>query len=145
MGQNTSIGKKPFLVNSLISKKIIEISCGDHHSAALSDSGEVFTWGGGGQYNRGQCGHGDLKEVENPKRVEYFVKNKNRGIKVVCGGYHTMVLCDDNQLYGFGKGTYGQLGYGGSEDSSLPKLVRFNKIFSNFEKVNTIMQKIKLL
>jgi len=46
-----------------------------------------------------------------------------------------MVLCDDNQLFGFGKGTYGQLGYGGSEDSTLPKLVRFSKIFSHFEKV----------
>jgi alpha-tubulin suppressor-like RCC1 family protein len=76
-----------------------------------------------------------LKEVENPKRVEFFVKNKKKAIKVVCGGYHTMVLCDDNHLFGFGKGTYGQLGYGGSEDSNVPKLVKFSKVFAHFEKV----------
>ena len=126
------------MINSLLNKKIIEISCGDHHSAALTDLGEVFTWGGGGQYNRGQCGHGDLKEVEIPKRIEFFIKNKKKAIKVVCGGYHTMVLCDDNHLYGFGKGSYGQLGYGAEEDSTLPKLVKFSKIYANFEKVKII-------
>lgn len=103
----------------------------------MSDQGEIFTWGGGGQYNKGQCGHENLKEVENPKRVEFFMKNKKKAIKVVCGGYHTMVLCDDNQLFGFGKGTYGQLGCGGSEDSSMPKLVKFSKVFALFEKVKS--------
>ena len=117
----------------MASKKIIQISCGDYHSVALSNNGEVFSWGGGGPYNRGQCGHGDLKEVEIPKKIEFF-KNK-KCVKVVCGGYHTMILLDDNLLYGFGKGTYGQCGYGAAEDTSLPKLVKFSRNCINYEQV----------
>jgi alpha-tubulin suppressor-like RCC1 family protein len=116
-----------------LSKKIIQISCGDHHSAALSENGEVFTWGGGGQYNRGQCGHGDLKDIETPKRIDFFKHKKVR--KVVCGGYHTIVLIEDNNIFGFGKGTYGQCGYGSAEDSATPKLIKFNKKCGSYEQV----------
>ncbi len=117
----------------MANRKITQISCGDYHSAALSEYGEIFTWGGGGQYNRGQCGHGDLKDIEGPKRIDYF-KNK-KAVKVVCGGYHTIALIDDNNLYGFGKGTYGQCGYGAAEDISMPKLIKFSKKSVLYEKV----------
>lgn len=120
-------------INVLLSKKITQISCGDYHSAALADTGEVFSWGGGGQYNRGQCGHGDLKEIESPKRIEFF-KNKKVN-KVVCGGYHTIVLIEEGNLFGFGKGTYGQCGYGVSEDTSVPKLIKFSKRTYLYEQV----------
>ena len=86
------------MINSLISKKIVEISCGDHHSVALSSNGELFTWGGGGQYNRGQCGHGDLKErkialsikaleVEEEKRAieEYGSKDSGASLGEILG------------------------------------------------------------
>ncbi len=33
--------------------QIVKISCGTYHSAALSESGILFTWGGGGSYNKG--------------------------------------------------------------------------------------------
>ncbi len=123
----------PMKINSLLSRKITQISCGDYHSTALAETGEVFSWGGGGQYNRGQCGHGDLKEVEAPKRIDFF---KHRRVsKVVCGGYHTIVLCQDNTLHGFGKGTYGQCGYGVSEDTSIPKLIKFTKKSVHYEQV----------
>jgi alpha-tubulin suppressor-like RCC1 family protein len=125
----------PLKVNALASRKIIQISCGDYHSEALSDNGEVFSWGGGGgAYNRGQCGHGDIKDIETPKRIDFFKNIKC--VKVVCGGYHTMVLTEDNLLYGFGKGTYGQCGYGAAEDTSLPKLIKFSRHCVNYEQVN---------
>ena len=123
--QQLSLMGKPFKISSLITKKIISISCGDHHSCALSNTGEIFTWGGGGKsYNRGQCGHGDLKDVDNPKRVEFF--NNKKVTKISCGGYHTVVLCEDGKVFGFGKGEFGQCGYGESRDTSTPQLVRFN-------------------
>ena len=100
----------------------------------MADNGEVFSWGGGGSYNNGQCGHGDLLDREVPKRIDFFKSQKVS--KVVCGGYHTIVLLSDKvSLYGFGKGTFGQCGYGGSEDVSLPKLVIFNSKYINNEKV----------
>ena len=46
----------------------------------IVDNGEVYSWGGGGvSYNKGQCGHGDLKDYDTPKRIEYF-KNKNEDV-----------------------------------------------------------------
>lgn len=118
-------------IKALASRKVTQIGCGDYHSVALTDNYEVFSWGGGGHYNRGQCGHGDLKDVDVPKRLDFF-KDK-RPTKVVCGGYHTMVLCEDNTLYGFGKGEYGQTGYGVAEDALTPKLVKFSKKYLVYE------------
>ena len=113
-----------------IKNKIKSISCGDYHSSAISDDGILYTWGGGGpSYNHGQCGHGNLKDNQNPKKVEFFIKNNIKIKKVSCGGYHTVVLGENNEedIYSFGKGIFGQLGYGGQESSSKPKKVLFNK------------------
>lgn len=134
LGQQTPIQGMPLKVTSLLTRKIIEISCGDHHSCALASTGELFTWGGGGKsYNRGQCGHGNVKDIDQPKRVDYFKNNKV--IKVSCGGYHTIVLCENGNLFGFGKGDYGQCGYGESQDTTVPKLIKFNlKMIRTYEK-----------
>jgi hypothetical protein len=45
------------------------------------------------------------------------------------------VLCEDQLLYGFGKGSYGQLGYGVSEDSPNPKLIKFSRKTTLYEQV----------
>ena len=132
-----------------IKNKIASVSCGDYHSCALSEDGILYTWGGGGiSYNRGQCGHGNLKDYQNPKKVEYFIKNNIKIKKISCGGYHTIVIGENNnmnneeELYSFGKGIFGQLGYGTSEDSSNPKKVLFNKNqirkYEGGEKINII-------
>ena len=34
---------------SLQAHKIIQIDCSEFYSAALSDQGDLFTWGGGGK------------------------------------------------------------------------------------------------
>jgi len=42
----------------LMGKKIIKITCGSLHNCALTDSGEVYTWGWG---ISGVLGHGDRR------------------------------------------------------------------------------------
>ena len=112
----------------LIKNKIISISCGDYHSCALSEEGFLYSWGGGGEsYNKGQCGHGTNKDVQKPKKIEFFIKNNLKIKKVSCGGYHTIVIADTDELYSFGKGLYGQCGYGQPENISTPKKVYFNE------------------
>jgi len=112
----------------IIKNKIISISCGDYHSCALSDEGILYSWGGGGEsYNKGQCGHGTTKDILKPKKVEFFIKNNIKITKVCCGGYHTIVITDSNELFSFGKGIYGQCGYGQHENISTPKKVYFNE------------------
>ena len=121
-----------------IKRKIISISCGDYHSCALSENGVLYSWGGGGEsYNKGQCGHGSKKDVEQPKKIEFFTKKGLRIIKVSCGGYHTIVMDENYELYGFGKGIFGQCGYGIPEDTDSPKKIIFNddKISKNLYKI----------
>lgn len=127
LGQDNPTGV-PSIIKSLSVKKVIQISCGDHHSAALTSDNELYTWGGGGQYNHGQCGLGsNTVEINVPTQVTFFIKKKKIPIKVRCGGYHTLILCLDNSLYAFGKGNFGQCGYGLDEDVYVPKEVEFNK------------------
>lgn len=93
--------------------KIVKIGCGDFHSAALNEKGELYTWGGGGShFNKGQCGHGTFNDSENPDTV---VGMKGRRIlDFACGGYHTLCIVEEtentNSVYSWGSGYYGQLG-----------------------------------
>lgn len=36
---------KPKLINELRDTKIVKVACGGRHSAAVTDSGVLFTWG----------------------------------------------------------------------------------------------------
>ena len=53
---NRSTCDKPRLIETLKSKRIRDVACGSSHAAALSSSGELYTWGLG-EY--GRLGHGD--------------------------------------------------------------------------------------
>lgn len=112
-------------VHMLAQHKIVEIACGDFHSLALSDKGEAFSWGGGGaSKNKGQLGHSNLKDLENPEQIQFF---KNKRVRTIaCGDYHTMALTVDDELFAWGEGNYGQLGYGGKEDSHTPRKITIN-------------------
>lgn len=43
-----------------------------------------------------------------------------------CGGYHTMALTDNSELYAWGAGNYGECGYGEYCDTDTPKKVNIN-------------------
>ena len=134
LGNNTGSIGQPVILQSLFKKRIVQISCGDYHSCAITDNGEIYSWGGGGSYNRGQCGQGKNKDIDIPKKIDFFKINNLKAKKVSCGGYHTIVLCENGLLFGFGKGDYGQCGFGESEDSNVPKLIKFNtKLYAKYE------------
>ncbi len=61
--------------------------------------------------------------MEYPEKVKYL--SSKRIVKVVCGGFHTLALTSENELYGFGSGNYGECGYGEFIDTSKPKLIKF--------------------
>jgi len=100
--------------------QLSQISCGEHHFAGVEQAeGRLFTWGGNSAlYNRGQCGHGDTKGCDQPKQV---LKLEGHHItKVVCGGYHTLVLNAANELYAFGSNQYGECGAGDTQNILNP-------------------------
>jgi alpha-tubulin suppressor-like RCC1 family protein len=43
----------PSLIRNLEKLNIVKIGCGIFHSIALSETGILLTWGGGGSYNKG--------------------------------------------------------------------------------------------
>lgn len=51
----------------MLGKEIINIACGGAHSAAISVSGEIYTWGKG---RYGRLGHGDSEDQLRPKKVK---------------------------------------------------------------------------
>ena len=57
---------KPRLIEALKSKRVRDIACGSSHSAAITSSGELYTWGCG-EY--GRLGHGDNVTQLRPKQV----------------------------------------------------------------------------
>jgi chromosome segregation ATPase len=99
----------PHLVKALQGKDVIQVGCGEYHSAALTSSGELYTWGDGGD---GQLGHGDWRtkgfRLAQPRLVKALA---GKGVtSLSCGEYHTAVLSADGTVYTWGKSVNGQLG-----------------------------------
>jgi RCC1 and BTB domain-containing protein len=97
----------PTLVNGFNSEKIIAISCGTYHSLALTESGQLYSWG----FNSvNQLGDGTNANRNTPTKVslaeEVIVK------KIVCGKSHSLALSNMGEIYAFGNNTCGQLGIG---------------------------------
>ena len=61
--------EEPRMVETLKGKRVIDVTCGDSHSAAVTSSGELYTWGLG---SYGRLGHGDMKTYHKPKLVSIF-------------------------------------------------------------------------
>ncbi|GAV77296.1 RCC1 domain-containing protein/Ank_2 domain-containing protein [Cephalotus follicularis] len=88
----------PRRVNSL-RLKIVAVAAANKHTAVVSESGEVFTWG----CNReGQLGYGTSNSASNytPRVVDYL-KGKVF-IGVAAAKYHTIVLGADGEVYTWG-------------------------------------------
>ena len=127
LGHRSNTGRgssKPGLVTNLKGKNIIYVDCGDFHSLALASDGKVYSWGGGGvHYNKGQCGHGHTNDIDDPMLIT-ALKNKDI-VQISCGGYHSLALTNNNELYSFGSGEHGECGCGEFLDTSLPQQVLF--------------------
>ncbi|XP_048506982.1 E3 ubiquitin-protein ligase HERC2 isoform X2 [Athalia rosae] len=108
---------RPKLIESLLGVEIVDIACGGHHSAAITNAGWLYTWGKG---RYGRLGHGDSDDQLKPKLVSAL-----QGYKVVdvaCGSGDAQTLCvtDDDTVWSWGDGDYGKLGRGGSEGCKVP-------------------------
>ncbi|KAK1345740.1 hypothetical protein QTO34_008204 [Cnephaeus nilssonii] len=103
----------PKKIKTLNGIKIIQVSCGDYHSLALSKDGQVFSWG---KNSQGQLGLGkDFPSQASPQRVRSL-----EGIplaQVAAGGAHSFALSLSGTSYGWGSNNAGQLALSGKNVS----------------------------
>ena len=125
MDQNELV---PRPVGALGSIKMTSVGAGDSHVLAVSDAGELYTWGVGFY---GCLGHGDETSLTVPKLVE-----KLQGEKIVSaigGAFHSLAVNDRGQVFVFGRNHFGQLGLKALEmpdytkGGGATKLVRLNQ------------------
>ncbi|XP_071539192.1 X-linked retinitis pigmentosa GTPase regulator-like isoform X2 [Panulirus ornatus] len=94
---------------------IIEIACGDEHTAVVTESGRVFMIGSN---DMGQLGLGSTKPVNKPSCIKSLKPEK--ALHIACGRSHTLVSCVSGSVYVWGHNGDGQLGTGDLDDRLSP-------------------------
>ncbi|MBN3325201.1 NEK8 kinase, partial [Atractosteus spatula] len=100
-------------------EKIVQVSIGTAHSAAITDKGQCFTFGSN---QHGQLGCSTRRN----SRVPYLVPGLQGITMAACGDAFTVVIGAEGEVYTWGKGARGRLGRK-EEDSGIPKLVQLDE------------------
>jgi len=131
LGDNINRNKPTLLMQAKQSegnnKDIKMISCGGFHSMIYYNNGDLFVFG----YNEdGQLGLGDNIDRNVPTLLMQSKQSEgnNKDIKMIsCGYQHSMIYCNNGDLFVFGDNEDGQLGLGDEEDRNVPTLLLNNK------------------
>ena len=96
LGNNTNYNG-PQEVTSLGDKNIVDVKAGYYHAVALTESGEVYSWGYNGY---GQLGNGTKDNSSIPQKIEGL----SNIVKVDAYKYITIALNADGKVYVCGQG-----------------------------------------
>jgi len=96
--------------------KVIACAAGESHTAILTMTAQVYTFGSG---ERGQLGHGDGINYAKPKLV--MAMSKLNVTAVSCGGDHTVLVTDEGYAYGCGSNKHGELGTNDTSNVFIPR------------------------
>ncbi|XP_032310272.1 probable E3 ubiquitin-protein ligase HERC4 isoform X2 [Drosophila ananassae] len=94
------------LIPELLDYVVVQIACGSRHSMALSEWGQVLSWGDNDCGQLGQATDQDI--VQLPKIVRQLVSKTV--VQIACGNNHSLALTSCGELYSWGSNIYGQLG-----------------------------------
>lgn len=123
----------PCHIKFLRSQKVVHISCGDEHTAALTKDGGLFTFGDG---SWGQLGHGSTNNELLPRRVLELMGTEVS--QITCGRHHTLAFVPSSGVvYAFGCNSHGQLGTGMLGDARSPYPVKTSFLTGNFQRIVT--------
>ncbi|KAI5072492.1 hypothetical protein GOP47_0012598 [Adiantum capillus-veneris] len=102
----------PVRVQGLENVRLIAV--GAFHNLALLQRGEVWAWGNN-EY--GQLGTGDTQ----PRALPVPVKGLDGLIMedIAAGGWHSMALTPEGEVYAWGRGEHGRLGFGDDKSSKM--------------------------
>ncbi|XP_047951695.1 PH, RCC1 and FYVE domains-containing protein 1-like isoform X1 [Salvia hispanica] len=108
--------------------QVLLVACGTWHSAVVTSSGKLFTFGDG---MFGALGHGDRENVPFPKEVNSL--NGLKTVAVSCGAWHTAAIIEvsnqsganvsSRKLFTWGDGDKYRLGHGNKDAYLFPTCV----------------------
>lgn len=134
LGLGHNENKKDFeqvLINSF--EKFVQISCGQHHSMMVDQSG--FIWSCGLGFN-GILGSGHTNNQNTFEKISSFygeVPTDLFFMYISCGSRHTVALDNHNNLWSCGNNFHGQLGVGDNQNRSkfkqMPVEGEFEQIY----------------
>lgn len=104
--------------------KVVDLALGKHHTIVLDDKGRVFSWGRGIMSrvmgisilfpSALALGHPKLQNLSSPKPIAKF-----RGMpisQVSTGNHFALALAQNGELYAWGRGEFGVLGFENKEE-----------------------------
>jgi alpha-tubulin suppressor-like RCC1 family protein len=96
---------------------VAQVACGEAHSIALLENGQVFTFG-----------RAKLDEERTPQQLTGIPAN---AVEVAAGAAHSVVLTSDGQVFTLGNNQSGELGTRDFKDKAKPEKVMFVESFEH--------------
>ncbi|CAA2964153.1 PH, RCC1 and FYVE domains-containing 1-like isoform X2 [Olea europaea subsp. europaea] len=121
---------------SLGGLQVSKVTCGPWHTALITSTGQLFTFGDG---TFGVLGHGNRENVSYPREVDSL--SGLRTIAIACGVWHTAAVVEvivtqsnasvsSGKLFTWGDGDKNRLGHGDKEPrlkpTCVPALIDYN-------------------
>ncbi|KAK7482222.1 hypothetical protein BaRGS_00026571 [Batillaria attramentaria] len=110
----------PSPVKISVPDKVLQISCGSWHGAAVTCAGSLVVWG-----HRKSCGLSSADStvaILTPPSVLRLTQ-EHRVVGVACGHNYTIAWTDAGRVMSWGSGHHGVLGHGSTNDISTPRVI----------------------
>ncbi|KAJ1478583.1 regulator of chromosome condensation 1/beta-lactamase-inhibitor protein II, partial [Baffinella frigidus] len=111
---------RPVFLGALLGVRIRSVACGGAHSAVISETGKIYSWGMGAS---GQLGHGARAQVALPTPIAALSAG-TRILATTCGFGHTLIVTEAGSLLACGWNSSGQCGTAGGSDALVPTEIR---------------------
>ncbi|XP_071085052.1 RCC1 and BTB domain-containing protein 1-like isoform X1 [Haliotis cracherodii] len=110
----------PRKIEGLCKKKVVDIAFGSGpHVLAVTENGDVFSWGHNGYC---QLGNGGSNQGFQPAIVNTNLQGK-KVFHVACGSHHSMALTHEGEIYAWGQNNCGQVGTGTTTNQPTPRKI----------------------
>ena len=123
LGDGTTTGSAvPIYVNVAANETPVEVTVGQVTACALMESGNIYCWGSG---YYGKMGNGEPwnDDYVNTEMRQVLLPEGQGGQTVSISGGHICTILDNGDVYCWGRGNQGQLGYGGTSNRNIPTKV----------------------
>ncbi|MGR4010960.1 RCC1 domain-containing protein [Leucobacter sp. 1207-22] len=119
LGQGTTVSSRrtPALVKTPAGVQFTDVISGGKHTIALTTDGDIWGWGGN---TYGELGNGSLNPDGESTPVRVEAPEGTKFISIAAGIGTSFALADNGVTYSWGQNTYGQLGDGTYESTSVP-------------------------